>query len=74
MENIKHQSNKDISVTPASLKFNFFASKVKLMNYLILEVILFYIMIFYTQKKRDNLNSYSVDYSYLSEASVTLAN
>ena len=51
MENIKHQSNKDISVTPASLKFNFFASKVKLMNYLILEVILFYIMIFYTQKK-----------------------
>ena len=32
-------------VTPASLKFNFIASKVKLINYLILKVILFYIMI-----------------------------
>ena len=33
------------TVTPASLKFNFIASKVKLMNYFIFKVILFYIMI-----------------------------
>ena len=50
----------------ASLKFNFIASKVKLMNYLILKVILFYIMIS-TKKinKRCNMRISFVDYSYL---------
>ena len=53
-------------VISASLKFNFIASKVKLMNYLILKVILFYIMIS-TKKinKRCNVRISFVDYSYL---------
>ena len=51
-----------------SLKFILIASRVKLMNYLIyLKVILFYIIIFTKKinKRRWNVESYFVDYSYL---------